>query len=102
MKALNGQEVVECSFVKSDVTEATYFSTPLVLGVCVYHCCVYFYKQGTHFVFLFPSLRTKQKDGVSKNLGLGKLNKYEEELVKAAIPELKASIQKGEDFVHKN
>jgi malate dehydrogenase len=32
-------------------------------------------------------------------LGLGKLTPYEEQMVKEAIPELKASIKKGEDFV---
>ena len=32
--AMNGKEgVVECSFVKSQETECTYFSTPLLLGV---------------------------------------------------------------------
>ncbi|UXI14915.1 hypothetical protein NH340_JMT00858 [Sarcoptes scabiei] len=71
LRALNGEEVVECSFIKSDVTECAYFSTPIVLG----------------------------KNGVTKNLGLGKLSKYEEEAVAKAIPELKASIAKGEKFV---
>lgn len=42
-----------------------------------------------------------QKNGIVKNLGMGKLSAYEEDLVKAAIPELKASIKKGEDFVNK-
>lgn len=32
--AINGKEgVVECSFVKSQETDCTYFSTPLLLGV---------------------------------------------------------------------
>lgn len=33
LDAMNGKNVVECSFVKSDITEASYFSTPLQLGV---------------------------------------------------------------------
>ena len=34
IKALSGVEgVVECAYVKSDETEAKYFSTPLLLGV---------------------------------------------------------------------
>lgn len=34
--AMNGKEgVVECSFVQSKETECTYFSTPLLLGVCI-------------------------------------------------------------------
>lgn len=70
---MNGEKIVECAFVKSDVTESTYFATPLVLG----------------------------KNGLAQNLGIGNVNKYEQELIKNAIPELKASIKKGEDFVNK-
>lgn len=74
IKALNGEQgVVECAYVKSDVTESPYFSTPLLLG----------------------------KNGIEKNLGLGKLTAYEEELLTKSIPELKKSIQKGVDFVNK-
>jgi malate dehydrogenase len=59
--------------VESDVTEAKYFSTPLLLG----------------------------KNGLEKNLGLGKLSEFEQGLLKTAIPELKKNIQKGEDFINK-
>jgi malate dehydrogenase len=34
-------------------------------------------------------------------MGLGKLSVFENELLGAAIPELKKNIQKGEDFVNK-
>lgn len=72
VRALNGEEgIVQCAFVRSNVTEAKYFSTPLVLG----------------------------KTGISKNLGLGVLTEFETKLVEEALPELKASIKKGEDFV---
>lgn len=72
IRALNGESgVVECAYVRSDVTEATYFSTPILFG---------------------PS-------GISKNLGLGKLSAFESSLVEAAIKELKGSIKKGESFV---
>jgi malate dehydrogenase len=41
--AMNGKEgVVECSFVKSQETDCTYFSTPLLLGVRILQaagCC---------------------------------------------------------------
>lgn len=47
------------------------------------------------FIFIF------QPKGLEKNLGLGKLSAYEKDLVEKAIPELKATIKKGEDFVHK-
>jgi len=74
LQAIGGEEgVIECAFVRSDETEATYFSTPLLLG----------------------------KNGMEKNLGLGKLQEKEADLVKNAMPELKASIKKGEDFVIK-
>ncbi|KAK4321737.1 hypothetical protein Pmani_007477 [Petrolisthes manimaculis] len=71
IKAMNGEAgVVECAYIRSNVTEATYFSTPLVLG----------------------------PNGMEKNLGLGKLTPYEAKLVEAALPELKSSIKKGESF----
>merc|ERR1719295_595639 len=71
MKAMNGQEgIVECAYVASNVTEASYFSTPLLLG----------------------------RNGVEKNLGIGKLTEFEEELLKAMLPELNKSIKKGIDF----
>ena len=47
------------------------------------------------------ALSALQKNGIAENLGIGKVNKYEEELIKNAIPELKSSIKKGEDFVNK-
>lgn len=74
-RALKGEsKVVECAYVASDLTEATYFATPIELG----------------------------KNGIAKNLGMGKLSAYEQDLVKAAIPELQKSIKKGEDFVNKS
>ncbi|XP_068623309.1 malate dehydrogenase, mitochondrial [Battus philenor] len=74
LRGLNGEcDVVECAYVKSDLTEATYFANPVQLG----------------------------RNGVEKNLGFGTLNAYEQQLLKAAIPELKKNIQTGEDFVKK-
>lgn len=74
IKGLNGESnVVECAYVRSDVTAAKYFSTPVVLG----------------------------KSGMEKNLGLGKLSAFEQKLLDAAIPELQKNIKKGEDFVNK-
>ena len=72
LEALNGKQgVVECAYIASNETEAKYFSTPLLLG----------------------------PNGVVKNYGMGKLSDYEVELVKAAMKELKANIEKGEKFV---
>ncbi|XP_064022214.1 malate dehydrogenase, mitochondrial isoform X3 [Pogoniulus pusillus] len=71
LEAMNGKQgVVECSFVKSEETESPYFSTPLLLG----------------------------KNGIEKNLGIGKITPFEEKMVAEAMAELKASIKKGEDF----
>ncbi|CAD7691169.1 unnamed protein product [Nyctereutes procyonoides] len=70
--AMNGKEgVVECSFVKSQEADCAYFSTPLLLG----------------------------KKGIEKNLGIGKISPFEEKMIAEAIPEQKASIKKGEEFV---
>jgi len=75
IKGMAGQEgVVECAYVASTVTESTYFSTPVVLG----------------------------PNGIEKNLGLGNLSAFEEEVLKAGMAELKGSIKKGEEFVAKN
>merc|ERR1719209_1127575 len=60
LKGMAGQEgVVECAYVASDLTECKYFATPLVLG----------------------------PNGVEKNLGLGNLTAFEEELLKKSLPE---------------
>lgn len=73
LRGLKGEpNVVECAYVKSNIVSGLeYFSNPLLLG----------------------------KNGLEKNLGLGKLNDYEQKLVEAAKAELQASIKKGESFV---
>ncbi|XP_034828194.1 malate dehydrogenase, mitochondrial [Maniola hyperantus] len=74
LRGLKGESnVVECAYIKSDLTEAAYFANPVVLG----------------------------KNGVEKNLGYGNLNDYEKQLLKAAIPELLKNIKTGEDFAKK-
>ena len=36
LDALSGKQgVVECAFVKSDLLEASYFASPIELGVCL-------------------------------------------------------------------
>ncbi|KAK2720800.1 malate dehydrogenase, mitochondrial-like [Artemia franciscana] len=75
IRALNGEQgIIECAYVRSDVTEAKYFSTPLLLG----------------------------PNGIEKNLGLGKLTDFEQSLVAPAVEELKKNIKKGEEFVKKH
>ena len=58
---------------QSDVTEAPFFATPIILG----------------------------KNGLEKNLGLGKLTDFEKDLLKGALPELQGSIKKGVEFAAK-
>lgn len=53
------------------------------------------------FFNFFNVVSILQPNGIQKNMGLGKLSDYENQLLKAAIPELKKNIQKGEDFVNK-
>ncbi|VEN42310.1 unnamed protein product [Callosobruchus maculatus] len=72
MRGLKGESnVIECCYVQSDVTEAAYFSNPVLLG----------------------------KAGLEKNLGIGEINAYEKDLVSKALPELKKEIAKGVDWV---
>lgn len=74
LSAMKGKTgVIECAYVKSNETEASYFATPLHLG----------------------------PNGLEKNLGLGKLSAFEKDLVEKAIPELKNNIKKGEAFINK-
>jgi len=40
------------------------------------------------------------ENGVEKVHPIGKINEYEVELIKAAIPELRGNIDKGASFVH--
>merc|ERR1712109_197325 len=74
VKAKSGKEVVECAYIASSVTEAPYFATPVKLG----------------------------PNGVEANLGLGTLSAFEEEMMKAGLPDLIKQINKGIEFVAKN
>jgi len=75
LRGLNGaDDVVECTFVESDVTELPYFSSKVRLG---------------------PS-------GAEEIFGLGALSDYEQEGLKAMIPELASSIEKGIQFAKEN
>ncbi|KAK9512194.1 hypothetical protein O3M35_000664 [Rhynocoris fuscipes] len=73
-RALKGEKnVIECSYVASNVTDSPFFSTPILLG----------------------------PNGIEKNLGIGKVNDYEQSLITAAVPELKKNIEKGVKFANK-
>lgn len=104
LDAMNGKEgVVECAFVRSEETECKYFSTPLLLGVrstCTHtNTPLILTQQVEMYVIELLQLCVFQKNGIEKNLGLGKLTAFEEKLVSEALAELKGSIKKGEDFV---
>ncbi|KAL9872113.1 malate dehydrogenase, mitochondrial-like isoform 1-T1 [Glossina fuscipes fuscipes] len=71
VRGMSGEKnVVECSYVQSNVTETSFFAMPLVLG----------------------------KDGIQENCGLPNLNDFEKKLLVTALPELTKNIQKGVDF----
>lgn len=73
-RALKGdKDIIECAYVKSNVTGVSYFSNPILLG----------------------------KSGVEENLGLGKLSDLEEQLVAATIPILEKEIERGVTYTKK-
>lgn len=71
LKAMKGQEITQCAFVESTLTDATFFASPCKFG----------------------------KNGVEEVLGFGKLSAYEQAWLDKLLPELKGQIQKGIDFV---
>lgn len=73
LRAMNGESVTQCAFVESNLTEAKYFASPCRFGA----------------------------NGVEQVLGYGSLSDYEQAWFDRMMPELKAQIQKGEDFAHK-
>ncbi|KAD6794436.1 hypothetical protein E3N88_05332 [Mikania micrantha] len=75
LKGLNGvPDVVECSFVQSNVTELPFFASKVRLG----------------------------KNGVEEVFGLGSLSEYEKKGLEALLPELKSSIEKGIKFANQS
>lgn len=63
-------DVVECAYVASDLTDAAFFANRVLLG----------------------------REGVKKNLGFGKLDNYECNLLNAAMKDLLADIEKGVNY----
>ena len=55
-------------------------------------------KMGLEFFSTYVELG---KDGVKSVKEIGKINKFEENLVKEAVPELKKNIEKGKEFASK-
>jgi malate dehydrogenase len=73
LKAMNGEEVIQCAFVESNITDAAYFASPCKFG----------------------------PNGVTEVMGYGELSAYEKEWLDKMMPDLKAQIQKGIDFAKK-
>lgn len=71
LKAMRGEDIVQCAFVESNLTDADFFASPVKFG----------------------------KDGVEEILPLGDLSAYEKQWFDKMMPELKKQIQKGVDFV---
>jgi malate dehydrogenase len=75
LKGLNGDpNIVECSYVQSNVTELPFFASKVRLG----------------------------KNGVEEVLGLGSLSAYEQQGLEGLKSELKSSIEKGIKFASAN
>ncbi len=72
LKAIRGEDVVQCAFVESNLTEASFFASPVKFG----------------------------KGGISEILPLGELSPYEKKWFDKMLPELKNQIKKGVDFVN--
>jgi len=70
-KDLSPSQLNPCAYVASDITEATFFASKVQLG----------------------------PNGIEKVLPIGTLNDYEKKKLEELLPELKASIKKGVDFV---
>mmetsp|Transcript_5655 Transcript_5655/g.12328 ORF Transcript_5655/g.12328 Transcript_5655/m.12328 type:complete len:350 (+) Transcript_5655:601-1650(+) len=74
LQAMNGaDDIVQCAYVQSDVTDAEFFSSPCKFG----------------------------PDGVSEVMPFGEISAYEQQWLDKMLPDLKAQIQKGVDFANK-
>ncbi|KAL3791978.1 hypothetical protein ACHAW5_002623 [Stephanodiscus triporus] len=72
LKAIRGEPIVQCAFVESGLTDASFFASPVKIG----------------------------KDGVEEILPLGNLSPYEKMWFDKMMPELKSQIQKGVAFAN--
>ncbi|KAL7542396.1 hypothetical protein ACHAXR_011745 [Thalassiosira sp. AJA248-18] len=72
LKAMRGEDIVQCAYVESSLTDASFFASPVKFG----------------------------KDGVEEILPLGDLSPYEQQWFEKMMPELKKQIQKGVDFAN--
>jgi malate dehydrogenase len=73
VKAMKGQDVVQCAFVESNLTKAKYFASPCKFG----------------------------PNGVEEVQGYGELTAYEQQWFDKMMPDLLTQIAKGEEFANK-
>ncbi len=73
VKAMKGEECVQCAFVESNLTDARFFASPCKFG----------------------------PNGVEEVLPFGELSAYEKGWFDKMMPDLKAQIQKGIEFAAK-
>ena len=72
VKGLNGETVVECTYVEGDGKYARFFAQPVRLG----------------------------KEGVEEILPIGPLSEFEQKALDAMLPTLRADIELGEKFIN--
>ena len=72
LKAMAGENIVQCAYVESTVTDAPYFASPVKFGA----------------------------NGVEEVMGFGDLTPYEKGWFDKMMPDLKKQIQKGVDFAN--
>ena len=74
LQAMNGAEdIVQCAFVESSITDASFFSSPCKFG----------------------------PEGISEVMGYGEISSYEQGWLDKMLPDLKAQISKGIEFANK-
>jgi malate dehydrogenase len=75
LRAMDGaDDVVQCAYVESSLTDAAYFASPCKFG----------------------------KDGIEEVMGYGEISAYEQAWLDKLVPDLKKQIEKGIDYAHNN
>jgi malate/lactate dehydrogenase len=72
LKAMDGEEIVQCAYVESTLTDAKYFASPCKFG----------------------------PEGVTEVMGFGEISAYEQGWLDKMLPDLKKQISKGEEFAN--
>jgi malate dehydrogenase len=73
LRALKGEDVTQCAFVESTITQAPFFASPCRFG----------------------------KNGIEEVMGFGSISPYEQAWLDKLMPDLQKQIQKGVEFANK-